>query len=123
MYILGVDGGGTKTKATLFHTELGIVWSTQSVATNPHSTSFNHSVKTIIQMIEEAYSVNELSEYIDMYVSLGIAGLGRESERKQWLEYFNDHSAHLSSLQKVTIENDGKIALYSATFGGDGIVS
>lgn len=123
MYILGVDGGGTKTKAILFHTKLGYVWTMEAAASNPHSTSYAHSVMTIVHLIEKAYVDNELSENTDIYVSLGIAGLGRKAEQTKWLSIFRISAPHLSAIQEITIENDGKIALYSGTLGGDGIVS
>lgn len=123
MYILGIDGGGTKTKAVLYHPNRGIMWSTVAAATNPHSTSFDHSIQTIIQIIEKAISENELPAILEMYISLGIAGLGREFERKKWLEHFHHAASHLPTMKEIIIENDGKIALYSATFGEDGIVS
>lgn len=123
MYILGVDGGGTKTKATLFHLKKGVLWSTQVAATNPHSTSFTESVMTVIKLIEQALAENEHIKNNALHIGLGIAGLGREPERRKWFALFSERSSHLSEIKEVTIENDGKIALYSATYGGDGIVS
>ena len=123
MYILGVDGGGTKTNATLYHPDVGMIWTTLGAATNPLSTSFNHSVQTVIQMIEKAITENKLPTTLDMYISLGIAGLGREPERKKWLAQFHHAASHLPAIKEIIIENDGKIALYSATYGKDGIVS
>ncbi len=100
-----------------------MLWSTVGAATNPHSMSFDHSVQTIIRMIEKAISENELPSTLELYISLGIAGLGREPERKKWLEHFHYAASHLPMMKEIIIENDGKIALYSATYGEDGIVS
>lgn len=123
MYILGLDGGGTKTKATLLHPENGICWKMEAGATNPHSMGFLPSVQTVISMIEKACLDNELSEESELYVSLGVAGLGREAEQRKWLQLFYANVPHQLSLKEITIENDGKIALYAGTYGADGIVS
>jgi len=123
MYILGIDGGGTKTKATLFHIEKGILWSKESAATNPHSTSFFQSVMTVTEMVEQACHAHDLREDVDLYIGLGIAGIGRTAEKNKWLSLFKEQMLHLPMIKDIHIENDGKIALYSRTYGGDGIVS
>ncbi|WP_080875817.1 N-acetylglucosamine kinase [Oceanobacillus timonensis] len=123
MYILGVDGGGTKTKALLFHKTEGFVWETEAEAANPHSTSFTHSAKVVSQIISKACEHNYLSENTDLSVGLGVAGLGREADQKKWLEYFRKTSPHRFSGNEIVVEHDGTIALYSETFGADGIVS
>ncbi|MFD1064834.1 N-acetylglucosamine kinase [Oceanobacillus locisalsi] len=123
MYILGIDGGGTKTNALLFHKTEGLVWETEAEAANPHSTSFTHSAKVVSRIISEAYEHNHLSENTDLSVGLGIAGLGRKADQKKWLEYFWKASPHRFSGNEIVVEHDGTIALYSETFGEDGIVS
>ncbi|WP_152655661.1 N-acetylglucosamine kinase [Oceanobacillus sp. CFH 90083] len=123
MYILGMDGGGTKTKALLFHKTKGIVWETEAAAANPHSTSYTHSVKVVSQIIDEAYDDMHLPADTDLSLGLGIAGLGRKADQKIWLECFRKISSHGDSVNEIIVENDGIIALYSETFGADGIVS
>lgn len=123
MYILGVDGGGTKTKAFLFHKTKGFLWETEAEASNPHSTSYTHSTKVVSQIIDKAYASNHLSENADLSLGLGIAGLGRKEDQRKWMECFQEISSYGHSLNEIVIENDGAIALYSETYGEDGIVS
>lgn len=123
MYILGIDSGGTKTKALLFHKAEGLVWETEAEAANPHSTSFTHSAKVISQIISEAYKHNHFLDNTEISLGLGIAGLGREADRKKWLEYFQKTSPHRFPINEIVVEHDGTIALYSETFGADGMVS
>src|SRR5690625_7961995 len=98
MYILGVDGGGTKTNATLYHPDVGMIWTTLGAATNPLSTSFNHSVQTVIQMIEKAMLENVLLDTLDMFLSLGFADLGLVLVQKIWLAQSMYASSHLTTI-------------------------
>lgn len=123
MYILGIDGGGTKTKASLFYKEEGIIWEEEEEAANPHSTSYAHSVDVVNRIINKAYESQFLSENIQLSIGLGIAGLGRKADQTKWLEYFKESSQHLHKIKEIILENDGKTALYSETLGRDGIVS
>ncbi|MCT1902399.1 N-acetylglucosamine kinase [Oceanobacillus sojae] len=123
MYILGIDGGGTKTKASLFHKGEGVIWEGEEEAANPHSTSYAHSVGVVNRMINKAYESPFLSENIELSIGLGIAGLGRKADQTKWLEYFKESSQYLHKIKEIIVENDGKIALYSETLGRDGIVS
>ncbi|GGP12038.1 N-acetylglucosamine kinase [Oceanobacillus neutriphilus] len=123
MYILGIDGGGTKTKANLFHKEKGFIWEEEEKAANPHSTSYAQSVEVVNRIINKAYESHFLSENTELSIGLGIAGLGRKADQIKWLKYFQNSSRHLHKIKETVVENDGKIALYSETLGRDGIVS
>ncbi|WP_339284398.1 BadF/BadG/BcrA/BcrD ATPase family protein [Oceanobacillus sp. FSL K6-3682] len=123
MYILGIDGGGTKTKASLFHEEKGFIWEEEEEAANPHSTSYAHSVEVVNRLINKAYEAHFLSENTELSIGLGVAGLGRKADQIKWLKYFQESSLCLHKIKEIVVENDGKIALYSETLGRDGIVS
>lgn len=123
MYILGIDGGGTKTKASLFHKKEGFIWEEEEEAANPHSTSYVHSVEVVNRIISKAYESHFLSENTELLIGLGIAGLGRKADQAKWLKHFQESCRYLHNIKEIIVENDGKIALYSETLGRDGIVS
>lgn len=123
VYFIGVDGGGTKTEAILYNEQFGILDSVIERASNPQSTSFRSSIDVVNRIIDRFLDFPHLPERASVYLSMGIAGLGRESDRQKWLTLFQTNCSSLSRISMVELANDAVIALYSGTYGKNGIVS
>ncbi|MEI3614274.1 N-acetylglucosamine kinase [Pseudogracilibacillus sp. SO30301A] len=123
MYIIGIDGGGTKTEAILYQVNIGVLDCLQEKASNPHSTSFERSVDRVVSMIIKLLTTNKINRSEQIHVCFGIAGLGRRNDRQKWQEIFKHKLPDSLILGEVLIETDALIALYSGTYGSEGIVS
>lgn len=123
MNIIGIDGGGTKTEGVLFNVKTGQLDHLVDKASNPHSTSFENSVNIVIRMITTLLNSPKAHNNQDVYVCIGIAGLGRKDDRQKWQGLFEDDLPNSNKIRDISIETDALIALYSGTYGEDGIVS
>ncbi|MGM8212527.1 N-acetylglucosamine kinase [Virgibacillus sp. W0430] len=122
MYMIGIDGGGTKTEALLYHTEKGVLSTITAGPTNPHSTSFKTSVRTVTKMIKQITSSPQLSNTENISISIGLAGLGRMHEREKWKRLFIGSNC-IHNVDQLLITSDALPSLYSGTYGNDGIVT
>src|SRR5690625_717725 len=104
MYIIGIDGGGTKTEAILFHINRGKLTSIVGEASNPHSTSFERSTDIVIRIIQQLLESSYLSNEGNVYISIGIAGLGRIDDKQKWTSLFNEKITFSSNVKRVEIE-------------------
>ncbi|MFY3791436.1 N-acetylglucosamine kinase [Ureibacillus sp. MALMAid1270] len=119
MYILGIDGGGTKTTAIIAD-ENGKVYSqTITGSSNPNTLSQDQFEQVMCDLLCQLREHNE-----DIFNSIevcfaGMAGVGesgRDEEMKSLL------LQHLPSNPLVIVQNDAVNALYSGTLGATGIV-
>lgn len=88
IYIIGVDGGGTKCRATLFSTKDGVISSGLSGPANPVR-GVDASVTSIIDSCQQAIDNAKIQSLslADVHVGLGLAGVNLESVRKKVLDW------------------------------------
>lgn len=89
---------------------------------NPHSTSFETSVNVVQQLIGQLLQTNKVKVDQVSSIGIGISGLGREEDQEKWYNLFQSNG-RIYEKTKLIIENDAIIALYSGTYGKDGLVS
>lgn len=119
MYILGIDGGGTKTTA-LIADEYGNVYS-QAITgrSNPNTLSEEQFEHVIIDLLNQLRENNkDIFNRIEVCFA-GMAGVG-ESGRDEKMKSLLLQHLPLNSL--VIVQNDAVNALYSGTLGSPGIV-
>ncbi|MEC5422936.1 BadF/BadG/BcrA/BcrD ATPase family protein [Virgibacillus sp. C22-A2] len=119
LYIIGIDGGGTKTEAILFHFGRGEISRIKGEGSNPHSIGFEQSTLIVTSLINQLMSFTNGE---DIHIGIGLAGLGREESKKKWTAEFNRHNLK-KKVKSFAFESDAIIALYSGTYGGSGIVT
>ncbi|SOC37091.1 N-acetylglucosamine kinase [Ureibacillus acetophenoni] len=119
MYILGIDGGGTKTTAIIAD-ENGNVYS-QAITgrSNPNTLSEEQFEQVMGDLLHQLRKNNEdIFNRIDVCFA-GMAGVG-ESGRDEMMKTLL--LKHLPSNPLVIVQNDAVNALYSGTLGSPGIV-
>lgn len=121
--MIGIDGGGTKTEAVLYHLDRGEISRIICEGSNPHSTSFKKSVAIVIRLIGQLLPSENIHAKEDYCIGIGIAGLGREEDKMKWKAEFNKRNKFSVDESRIAIENDALVALYSGTYGKDGIIS
>lgn len=122
-YIIGIDGGGTKT--------LGVLWDEMGIELKRVEHGFaNFSVDSDQTKINIAKTIDDLIKdlTLDIYIVMGISGI---SNLKNVDEYKKELSLQFKA--NVTIETDGLLALYSVvkddtnpvimTIGGTGSIA
>lgn len=119
MYILGIDGGGTKTTA-LIADEYGNVYS-QAITgrSNPNTLSQEQFEQVMGDLLHQLRENNEdIFNRIEVCFA-GMAGVGESGRDEQMKSLFFQH---LPKNSTVIVQNDAVNALYSGTLGSPGIV-
>ncbi|WP_026908836.1 N-acetylglucosamine kinase [Paucisalibacillus globulus] len=118
-YVIGIDGGGTKTQVVLADLTGTILMNTVYGSTNPNAVSkeelkriFHH----IFQDVEKKVP-NSLNEMVSVFA--GIAGAGIEATALHIKEII---TPYFLPETKIKVVPDSINALYSGTFGKPGIV-
>lgn len=119
MYVLGIDGGGTKTKGVIANAR-GAVMAEASVGpTNPNSVERKSVENELIALMTSLENENHEIFHQINGVFAGMSGV-RDIAAKKDMEQL------IASLFKnpmnVSVDNDAVIALYSGTLGTSGIV-
>lgn len=118
--VIGIDGGGTKTKALLAD-ELGHVYGTALAGpTNPNSLNRQELEKTIRFIFSQLQKAapNEFNNVEFCY--LGMAGVG-EGKTRNALHYIVEEVCNDFAFN-YELDNDGVNALFAGTFGKPGMV-
>ncbi|WP_233879412.1 N-acetylglucosamine kinase [Virgibacillus halodenitrificans] len=119
MYYLGIDGGGTKTKA-IITTEKGKVIAEALVgATNPNSVP-EETVKLRFQnLFSQLWTQSNLHIKDIRQVFAGMSGVSRQASKQKMKQLL---SVILEKYENISVDNDAVTALYSGSFGKPGIV-
>ena len=119
MYVLAIDGGGTKTIATMSTVRGDIIALAETGKSNPTSMSLAQFTETITALIND---LKRQQPHEFQFITKCHAGLSGVTENN------NEHITHalLTSLLpkdcQLSLSNDGLNALYAGTFGQPGIV-
>jgi N-acetylglucosamine kinase-like BadF-type ATPase len=121
MHILGVDCGGTSTKA-LFATLDGCILGTgqggpANLAVNGIAGIMASTLAAARECLQVADVDLQTLQREGVLLSLGVSGAGRERERVEVRQAFQ-----ASGFDHVVVSHDGQIALYGALGGDDGVV-
>ncbi len=121
-YILGVDGGGSKTTAILVALDGSVVAQLQTEATNPQNIGYDISASILVGIIQDICAKASCNIAEIKSLVFGIAGVGRQKDVDALLKAI-DLNAHKQKLHlpQIRIETDARIALEAAFASGPGI--
>ncbi|OCA85990.1 hypothetical protein A8F94_14185 [Bacillus sp. FJAT-27225] len=119
MFVLGIDGGGTKTKGVIANSNGEIIAEAISGASNPNSVSHDELEIELSKLIDslKKQSDNLFSQVKTVYA--GMSGVDHPSARKEMQDIL---TSLLPKGVNVTVNNDAITALYSGTLGKPGII-
>lgn len=122
-YVLGIDGGGTKTDAILVSPDGSLVTEEHAGPTNLQIVGTNQAATTIIKLIQDCCKkAGNSTSYIQSIV-LGLAGAGRSIDKSTLLEELASIASQYNlHLPNIIIETDARIALEAAFASSFGIV-
>jgi N-acetylglucosamine kinase-like BadF-type ATPase len=119
MYVLGIDGGGTKTTGMVADENGNVYMQAVTGRSNPNTLSQQEFEQVMSQLIIELKNPRPADLEALTACFAGMAGVGesgREVEVAQLLKKY------LPSKTEVIVKNDAVNALYSGTLGAPGIV-
>ncbi|WP_158289269.1 BadF/BadG/BcrA/BcrD ATPase family protein [Paenibacillus flagellatus] len=117
-YVIGIDGGGTKTEALVL-AEDGREWGGLVVdSTNPFAVSFEQATRNMASLLDKAFSIPELREATCEAVCLGLAGVDTDDERARFRSFVEQYRDERGLVFETFMNNDAQIALM-ATLGDD----
>ena len=122
-YLIGMDGGGTKTKCVLTDLNLNPIYQTISSASNFLVIGADAVSETILSLITECTSSQNISSSDIEAIVLGTTGGGRRNDA-ELLEkkIFDDAKQKSISINKFRVESDARIALEGAFSGKTGSI-
>lgn len=113
-YFLGVDAGGTKTKAVIIDENSAIMAETMSGPANYHNVGLELTSKNVFQAVEQAVKTAKLNLTDVVWCTIGIAACDTDSDHKRLITTFSSNELK-SFVNKMTVVNDTKIGLYCGT--------
>jgi len=104
--VIGVDGGGTRTRARLSRARGEILGNGEAGIANPNAHGFVAAQTEILAAIERAFQDAHIAKQIVAAACLGIGGVDRADERARLTEW-----ARQAIAPRAQIVNDGEIVL------------
>ncbi|MFC1719339.1 BadF/BadG/BcrA/BcrD ATPase family protein, partial [Candidatus Poribacteria bacterium] len=117
-FLLGIDGGGTKTIAIAADLQGNVLGRGSSGASNYQTVGLDQAVAAIKEASEIATAAAGTTSHEARIACLGLAGVGRESDRVLVLPTIEK----LNLAEKIILEHDAAIALAGALVCEPGIV-
>ncbi|OCA85885.1 hypothetical protein A8F94_13600 [Bacillus sp. FJAT-27225] len=119
MYVLGIDGGGTKTKGVIAD-RFGNVYASETVgATNHNGVELDSVKKELFVLFASLRNQNEKIFLMLDTVFAGMSGVDRPESREAMKKLL---ACFIPSKARIIVDNDAMNALYSGTLGIPGIV-
>jgi len=115
---LGVDGGGTNTRAVLLNEEKLMIGEGSAGASNPLRVGVETAVSNIFSAVDAACDEANKTRSDIVSAIFGLAGVRRVDLRQR----VRERIAQNLEIKKIEVVTDAEIALYGATLGKAGIV-
>lgn len=121
-YVLGVDGGGSKTTAILVALDGSVIADLHTEATNPQNLGYDVSASILVGLIRDICQKANCSIAEIKSVVMGIAGIGRQRDVDALLNSIETNARKQKlQLPQIRMETDARIALEAAFASGPGI--
>jgi len=123
LYIIGIDGGGTKTTSVLCALDGAILAEAQGAPSNFQIIGIERASHTIFDLIKACcHSVGCSISQIGAVVA-GLAGAGRPGDKQSMYDGIMDLALKQNlSINNLVIESDARIALEGAFSGKPGLI-
>ncbi len=117
--VIGVDGGGTTTRAVILDGQLRVIAEGRAGPSNPLRVGIANAASAVRDAIDQACA--EISIHRDdiRAAAVGLAGVRRTDIRDRMREKLSEC---LNEIKVLEVFTDGDIALYGATDGKAGLV-
>ncbi|MEM9161221.1 MAG: BadF/BadG/BcrA/BcrD ATPase family protein [Verrucomicrobiota bacterium] len=110
-HYIGIDGGGTSTKAALANSKGEIIAESQAPPSNPHNVGYTKAAAAIYNSCQDLLDQTNLSSSSITTIAAGIAGLRTTKETDQLRSQLNSYPLFHSA--NLYLTHDLEIAYYS----------
>jgi len=105
-FVIGVDAGGTRTRAAVANARGEILGTADAGSGNPHQNGAASAQKEILGAISRACKAARVGSDAISAACLGIAGIDRDDERDEWTAWAREKIS-----PRVKVVNDGELVL------------
>lgn len=119
MYVIGIDGGGTKTCGLISDLAGNLLFKAYRDCSNYLQVGIPQAKNNLVSLIDELLSSQKATRDALSIACLGLAGAGRESDRNTIMEFLTEAGLEKNKLKIVP---DFLIGLASGTFSEPGII-
>ncbi len=116
-YILGVDGGGTKTAALLATAAGDVLGVGYGASSNHQKVGFAAAVQALVEAETSAWRAAGLPPQPAAAICLGLSGVDRDEDQQMWLRWLAETHPH----SRHAVINDAELALAAGTDEGWGV--
>lgn len=117
--VVGVDGGGTTTRAVILDHQQRVIAEGRSGPSNPLRVGVASAASAVRQAIDKACGEASIHRNDLLAAAVGLAGVRRQDIRDHMRQKLGEC---LKEIKLIELLTDGEIALYGATGGGPGLV-
>ncbi len=122
-YLIGMDGGGTKTKCILTDINLNPIYETSGGPSNFLVIGTEKVSETILNLVDQCISSSKISDKDIEAIVIGTTGGGRNNDAELLeTQTINDAVKKGFTIGKFKVESDARIALEGAFSGGTGSI-
>lgn len=117
-YLIGIDGGGTKTALKLADEKGNLILTNEGGACNINSMGKDSVEKMLYNLIQNTLNKAKLSLEDISAICIGTAGVDRKEDKK----IFHDMVRGFGFNGKFIVTNDAEIALFGGVGGEEGVI-
>ena len=117
-YLIGIDGGGTKTKLKIADESGNVLYENAGSAANINSIGVNGVRNNLYNLISESIKKSSISLDNCSGICIGTAGVDRPYDKK----IIENMISSFGFSGKIIVTNDAEIALYGGLLRYDGII-
>jgi len=122
-YVIGVDGGGTKTHAILVGLDGTVLTESLGGPSNLQKIGLEKASEVLFTTILDCCKNVKCEPHEVQSIILGVAGAGRASDKASLVEKLHAIGARKKfPVNNITVESDARVALEAAFAAGPGIV-
>lgn len=122
-WVLGIDGGGTKTTAILVASDGTLGAGESAGPSNLYTVGVQHVAKLVIELARKCCQKVQCAPEDLSAVGIGLAGAGSAADRAELHRYLvQDCQKEKFPVTTIVVETDWRIALEAAFASGPGIV-
>ncbi len=122
-WVLGIDGGGTKTTAILVARDGTLGAGETSGPSNLATMGVDHVARLLVDLVKKCCQKGSCVAQDLHAVGIGLAGAGRRADRAELRRQVIELSKNEGfPIHELVVESDWRIALEAAFAGGSGIV-
>lgn len=122
-YVIGIDGGGTKTEAVIMNLSGEIAGSFEVGATNPNAVSYDVARGNLYRLLDCCFNDAGMAAADCLAVSLGLSGVDSAEEREKIAASLREYGDRHGCSCDILIHNDAEIALMAALGRNRGIIA